>query len=120
MRSQVTIQTLLDAETVTQNTTEYSSSTRFSRCTGSAALFISSTAGSITVSQQCSNNNVDWYDPIDTSAAALAVVATDLTTTTGVYIAFTPALANYIRFKVVEGDVGEPVVTLKLLFRLEV
>lgn len=119
-RSQISYEKLMDATAVLKAGTSYSNSRDFSDCTGSATLYISSTAGSITVSQQCSMNNSDWYDPIDTSAAALGVVRAAQTVTTGIYVAYTPVLAKYIRFKVVEGNVAATTVTLTLSYRLEV
>lgn len=118
--SQVILKTLMSATAVARNATGYSDSCEFDGCTGSATLFIKTTAGNITVSQQCSTDNKSWSDPVDTSDNPLAVVRTGLTVTTGVYVAFTPALANYIRFKVVEANVAATAVTLKLSYRMEV
>lgn len=119
-RSQITQEILMNAETVAKNGTSYTSSRKFADCTGNAALFIASTAGSITVTQQCSMDNITFYDPVDTAGSALGGVRATLTVTTGVYTAFTPVLAPWIRFKVVEGNVAETVVTVKLVHRLEV
>ena len=121
-RSQISQRVLMDVVTVAKAGTSYSDSVRFSACTGSVILFIVSSAAvsEVTISQQCSANDVDWYDPIDTGGLALGVLCTDLTTTTGRYTSFAPTLCNYIRFKVVEGNHAATNVTLKLLFRLEV
>ena len=119
-RSQISQEKLMDAVSIAQAATAYSSSKTFHACTGSAAMFIVSTAGSITVSQQCSRDGTNWYDPVDAAGSALGVVATALTVTTGKYIAFSPVLSEFIRYKVVEGNVGATVVTITLLFRVEV
>jgi len=118
--SQVTQELLMDTVSVAQAGTKYSNSRKFHQCTGAAVLWIKTTAGSITVSQQCSMDDVAWYDPVDTSDGALGVVRSALGVTTGVYVVFTPVLTEYIRFKVVEGNSAATVVTLKLSFRLEV
>ena len=117
-RSQITRETLMDAVSV-ENETAYSNSRRFHQCTGSAVLFIISTAGTLAISQQCSNNEVDWYDPVDTSGGALGVVKAAQTVTTGVYVVFTPVLSEFIRFKVIESTASTSV-SLTLSFRLEV
>ena len=118
-RSLVSKEVLMDAVTVTKNGTSYSNSRKFHDCDGTACLKIISTAGSITVTQQCSTDKVTWYDPETASGAAGAVEDT-ITVTTGRYLSFTPVLADYIRFKVVEGNVAASVVTLELSYRVEV
>ena len=117
-RSQIAQETLMNAVTV-NGETKYSNSRKFHQGTGSAVLIIISTAGTITVSQQCSPDDVTWYDPIDTSDGALGVVQSSQGVTTGIYVAFTPVLTEYIRFKVVESSASSSV-TLKLLYRTEV
>lgn len=110
---------LANAQAVAQAATAYSSSLDFRGCVGNVALFIASTAGSVTISQQCSLDNVTFYDPEDTSGGALGVVRSALTVTTGKYVPFTPVLATWTRFKIVEGNVAATAVTLKCLFRTE-
>jgi len=119
-RSNISVEQLANALSATKAGTSYSTATRFQGCAGNAALFIVSTAGSITVSQQCSADGVTYYDPVDTAGSALGVVRAALTVTTGVYVPFTPVLAPYARFKIVEGNVAATEVTLNLLFRTEV
>jgi len=99
--------------------TIYSESVPFSDCDGTACLLIKSTAGSITITQQCSIDDKNFYDPETASGAAGAVEDT-ITVTAGRYLSFTPVMAPYIRFKVVEGDVAASVVTLTLIKRMEV
>ena len=107
------------AGAVARAATEYSESSSFRMTTDSASILVATTAGSITISQQCSMNNADWYDPYDASGNLLGTVATALTVTTGKWIAFNPAMAPYIRFKVVEGNVAATVVTINLMFQEE-
>lgn len=98
--------------------TVYSDSINFSKCQGEATVWLSSTAGRITVTQQCSINDVDWYDPVDTAAAALGAVASLVTVTTGRYVSYTPVIAPFIRYKIVE-NLAATVVNLILIFREE-
>ena len=99
--------------------TYYTDSWSFRKCTGSAAVIIISTAGTLAISQQCSMNNVDWYDPVDISATALGVVKAAQTVTTGIYVVYTPVLAEWARFKVVEST-APTTVTITLIERVEV
>ena len=119
MPSQLSNEVLMSAETIAQADTHYSSSMDFRRCAGNAVLLVISTAGVITISQQCSYNGIDWYDPVDYVGGTLGVIQSLLTVTTGVYVPFTPVMAPYIRFKVVEGNTAPTVVTLRLVYRLE-
>jgi hypothetical protein len=119
-RSQISQDILMSAEAIAQADTHYSLSRKFHSCTGSAAVFIISTAGSVTITQQCSMDNVTWYDPVDTSGTALGGVRAALTVTAGVYVPFSPVLCEFIRFKVVEQNSAATAVTLKLLTRVEV
>jgi hypothetical protein len=112
-------QVLMAAETITKAATAYTDSRRFSDCDGSACCLIKSTAGSITVTQQCSHNGVDWFDP-ENSTGAVGAVEDTITVTTGRYLVFTPVLTPFIRFKVVEGNVADAVVTITLIYRAEV
>jgi len=101
------------------NGTVHSDSIRFEECAGDATVLLISTAGSITVSQQCSLDNVTWYDPVNASASALGTVGTAVTVTTGTYIAYTVVLAPFIRYKIVEDGTGATAVTIKLQYRFE-
>jgi hypothetical protein len=119
MRNQIRGIKLMD-EVVVDNTTVYSDSIKFSQCTGEATVFISSSAGKITVTQQCSNNEVDWYSPIDTSGNPLCVVAAALTVTTGIYVTYNPAIAKFARLSVLEDGTAAATVTIILNYQLEV
>jgi len=107
-------------EQVAKAATRYSMSVPFRECAGSAAVIISTTAGTITVSQQCSVDGETWYDPVDTAGGALGIVATALGVTTGRYVPYSPILSEYIRFKVVEANVAATTVTIRLIFRQEI
>ncbi|MDP2366078.1 MAG: hypothetical protein Q8M94_20195, partial [Ignavibacteria bacterium] len=116
--SQITKKVLMNAVTISA-ATKYSDSMPFRQCAGSAILLIISTAGTLAISQQCSNDNVNWYNPVDTAGGALGVVKAAQTVTPGVYVVFTPVLSEWVRFKVIEST-AETVVTLTLSYRLEV
>jgi len=118
-RSLIMHEIVMSVGIVSKAGTVYSKSVPFYDCDGTACLRIVSTAGSITVTQQCSINNVDFFDP-ETSSGAAGAVEDTITVTTGRYISFTPVMAPYVRFKVVEGDVAATVVTLELVKRMEI
>jgi len=120
MASKIAQELLINKEAVLISSTTLSRSVAFDRCAGNAAVVIVSTAGSITVTQQCSWDNLTWFDPTDTAGTALGAIRATLTVTTGVYIAFTPVLTPFIRFKVIEGGIAATTITVRLLFRTEV
>lgn len=106
---------LATALAVTKAGTSYTGSGSFETSAGYTAVLIVSTAGSITVTQQCSVDNSNWYDPVATDASALGAVCSALTVTTGTYIKFDPVVAPYIRFKIVEGNIAASAVTITLV-----
>ncbi len=114
-KSIINKQVLMNGITVAKAGTSYSTARRFWDCDGSVAVLIASTAGSIAISQQCSLDGDSWYDPI-ASGAAVGIVGTGITVTTGLYITYTPVLTDYIRFKVVEANIAETIVTLTLVY----
>lgn len=118
MSSLISSEVLASAKAVTKAGTVYSNSRKFHDCDGTACLKIVSTAGSITVTQQCSLDDSTWYDP-ETAAGAAGAVEDTITVTTGRYLSFTPVLCPYIRFKIVEGNVAASAVTLELSYRVE-
>ena len=110
---------LMNAQALDKAATGYSSSLIFDVAAGDATVLLSSTAGSITVTQQASIDNITWYDPVNTSGVAVGAVAAAFTVSTGTYISYTVVLAPYIRFKVVEGNVAATAITLNLIYRYE-
>lgn len=118
MKANISKEVLASALDVAKAATAYSNSRKFHDCDGTACLLIASTAGSITVTQQCSLDNTNWYDPETASGAAGAVEDT-ITVTTGRYLSFTPVLAPFIRFKIVEANSAATKVTLTLAYRVE-
>lgn len=120
MSSMLAVVPLADSQAVAKAETTYTGSCKFRRCVGDAAVWVASTAGQVAISQQCSMDDVTWYDPVNASAAALGSVVAAQTVTTGVYISYTPVIADYIRYKIIEADVAATAVSLKLVFREEV
>lgn len=106
---------LASALAVGSGATAYSSSGAFDTSAGYTAILIVSTAGSITVTQQCSVDDTNWYNPVAIDGSALGAVCSALTVTTGTYIKFDPVVAPYIRFKIVEGSVGATAVTITFI-----
>lgn len=118
-RSMISKEVLMDTVAVATTDTHYSNSRRFHDCNGTACLKVISTAGDIDVTQQCSIDDVTFYDPTDVSGAVGAVEDT-ITVTTGRYISFTPVICPYVRFKVVQGAGATTNVTLELSYGVEV
>jgi len=114
------MKTLLTAEALGKAGTIYTEGFLFEQCVGDAAVLVVSTAGSITITQQCSFDNVHFYTPVDHSATALGNICTTMTVTTGTYIAFDPVLAKFIRFAITETDVAATAVSLLVAFSREV
>lgn len=110
---------LASAQAIAQAGTGYTDSMDFSRCAGDAAVLIVTLLGTSTITQQCSFDNVNWYDPVVAAGTATGAVCTATAATTGTYIVYTPILSPYVRFKVVETNVAALTITLHLIFREE-
>ncbi len=126
MTSILAVQTLATAKAIVKNTTVYTDSCKFHRCVGDACVWIKhvSVSENLAISQQCSlvggTVDADWYDPVNSSAAALGVVAAAQAATSGVYIFYTSVPTPYIRFKIIAANTNDTVLDLKLIFREEV
>jgi hypothetical protein len=79
--------------------TYYSSPIRTHFCDGDTALLVLTSAGSLAITFEVSNNGINWYTPYDTDGQDLSVVYGALTGDK--WIVFTPEIAEYIRFKFV-------------------
>ena len=110
---------LMDAVSIAQAATAYTDSMRFERCTGTVGVLFKSTAGTVTITQQCSLDEKTWYDPVDAAASALGTVCTAKAVTTGTWTSYSPVMAPYIRFKVVETNTAATVVTVTLALQEE-
>lgn len=109
------VKTMSSAQAVSKNATAYSSVLAADDLAGHIGIRLISTAGSITVTQQCSLDGTTFYDPVDTVGNALGQVVATQTVTTGVYVVPDVVLAPYIRYKIVEGNVAATAVTLNLV-----
>ena len=119
MTSILAVQVLATAKAIVKNTTVYTDSCKFDRCEGDVCVWLShvSVSENLAISQQCSIDDRNWYDPVNASAAALGSVAAAQATTTGVYISYTPVIAPYIRYKIVAANTNDTVLDLKIIFR---
>ena len=113
----ITSKVMCSAQAVDKAATGYSTAIDFRRCTGETAVLLKTTAGTIAVTQQCSVDNVNWYDPTDALDIAVGSVVAAQTVSTGRWIAFSPVPCNYLRFKIVEANSAATVVTLTLIDR---
>ena len=113
---------LATAKAYVQTTPFYTNSVAFDKCQGNATVLLivtGSSTSSLAVTQQCSLDNVNWYDPVDATATATGAVATAQAVTTGLYISYSPVLTPYIRFKGVQTNNITGTMTLTLIFREE-
>jgi len=109
---------LADGKVIARDAIGYTDSMDFSRCAGDAAVLYTGSLGTATITQQCSFDNINWYDPIAAAGTALGAVCTATAAST-VYISFTPVLAPFVRFKVDETNVAILTYSLTLIFREE-
>ena len=107
--------TLASALAVGKNLTVYSSVVAVDDLAGHIGIRIISTAGSVTITQQCSLDGTTFYDPTDTAGTALGQVVAAQTVTAGIYVVPDVVLAPYVRYKIVEGDVAATAVTINFV-----
>lgn len=108
----------MDDQAISQNATGYSDSFNFENQTGEVAALIYSSAGSVTITQQCSHDNSHWFDAVDSGGNAAGAVGATLTSITGgKYITFTSVVAKYMRFKVTENNSADAVVNVYLIYQ---
>ena len=100
------------------NATAYSSVIPFTRTTGEIAVEVISTAGNITITQQCSSDQKLWYDPVDGSGNALGAVVAAMTVGSK-WVIPSAVLATYMRYKVVENNVAASTVKVRVVIQEE-
>lgn len=105
------VKTLSTAQVLTNSVNSFSNSVELIVWAGFAAIEISANAATATITQQCSSDNVNWYDAVDKTGAAIGAIATGLSTTA--YIEFDPVLTKYFRLKYVPTGTGA--ITAKLI-----
>lgn len=74
-------------------------------------------SGSVKVSQQCSINGVDWYDPVDPDANAVGEIIATAATAGTTFRKFTMVITPYVRFKCVEQNVNTATVDIVIVFQ---
>ena len=112
----IKLKVLASAKAVTRDATVYSNSIELKAQTGVNSVLITSTAGSITVTQQVSVDGSTFYDVENKNGVSLGEVVSAMLVGTK-YIAFEPAFGLYIRFKIVEADVAATAVTVTYLYQ---
>jgi len=99
---------------VTLAGTLYSGGYKSDRCSGTVVLLITSSAGSITVSQQAGfTYDGTYYDAVSAANAALGAIATGMTVGTR-FISYSPVAAPWSRLKIVEANVEATTVVVNI------
>ena len=113
---------LYNAKAFGQTTPVYSDSIRFDKCQGNATVILIVTAtstSSLAITQQCSIDNVNWYDPVDSGGTATGALVSSQVVTTGKYVSYSPVLTLFIRFKAIQTNNVTGTITMTLIFREE-
>lgn len=107
----------LETLNIAQNSTGFSSIRKMDKSTGYAGMWLTISAGSVTINQQAAYLATDdgFINPVDNSNTAIAVVCT--TFAAGTYwIQFNPVLAPWTRFRAVETNVGSTTLQMRPFF----
>ena len=107
---------VMDAISISQAATAYTDSLPYRSSTGNTAVLIVSSAGSITVTQQCSTDGINWYDPVNSANSALGAIAATMTVGSR-YVIPSLVVSPYIRLKVVENNSAATVVTVTFIYQ---
>jgi len=102
---------------VAQNTTVYTNSFKWDKCSGDASVLFSSSAGDVTVQQQCSIDGVNWFTPVNSAGTTVGTIGTNVLTTTGRYVSYSPVLAPLGRYAITENNTAATNVTLYVVFQ---
>ncbi len=95
---------VLSVTTMANGATISSSSYPSDFASGFSGAFIQlAGSSSVTITQQASLDNSNFYDVVDSTGTALGAVASVLTSSVGVYVQFAPVIARWNRFKIVAG-----------------
>lgn len=114
---------LAATKAVSGSATAYSDiDSQFYKTTGYAGALITvaehgSSGTSFVITQQCSLNGKDWYDPINASSTTLGYVAYPALTAGTYYVVFEPTLTPFIRFKMVESGGHDGYISLRLFYQ---
>lgn len=96
--------TISNAQALTNSVTSFSNAVQVKVWGGFAALEVKANTATVTISQQCSVDGVNWYDPTDNAGTALGLIYTGLSTTK--YIEFSPVVTIWVRLKYVPTGSG--------------
>lgn len=108
---------LSDAQTCNNDTTYTVRSLKFRSSTGYACVKITlGTTSHVVVTQQCSTDDTNWYNPINASGTPIGIVGT-FTTAGTYYVQFDPVMTPYIRFKMVENNTASTTFSLSLIYQ---
>jgi len=105
--------------TMTQASTQYTEAmverSFRGQCAALVQVKVTSVAPSLTIYQQCSVDDINWYTPTDSAGTSVGEVVGS-STSTGAYRAWSVIIAPFIRFRCVENNAGAGVVTITLVF----
>lgn len=87
---------------------KYSATIDMLRLTGNASILVVTSAGSLALSYQVSDDGTNWYSPEDTSGTALNVINAAVTAGSN-WIVFNPTMGRYLRIVVVLSGVNSTV-----------
>lgn len=102
--------TVSNAQALSNGVNAFSNSVQMKTWGGFAAVEVKTNTATVTISQQCSVDNINWYDPVDQTGTALGLIATALATTK--YIEFSPVVTIWVRLKYVPTGSGSITVNL--------
>ena len=97
---------------MTNGGTYYSDTITQHAMTGFCSLLVLTSAGSLAITYEVSDNGDTWYTPYDTDDNALNTVSAAVTANR--WIAFSPSVANFTRFKFVLSSTNS---TVSAIFR---
>lgn len=103
---------------VSQAATVYSDPVLFERTTGEIAALVISTAGSVTVTTEYSDDKMNWYGAVDSANSAIGAVCATMTVGSR-WVKVTPSIGRWIRFKIVENNSAATVVSIRLMSQEE-
>ena len=107
------VKVLEDTIAVTQAGTLYSDAFETKKSAGTLAILIATSAGSITVSQQCGlTEDGTFYDPVSSANAALGAIAAAGFTVGTRYVSISPVAAPWSRIKIIEANSAPTTVTI--------
>ena len=109
------IQVLSESISVTKAGTHYSEPFKSDKNAGNLSILITTSAGSITVTQQCGlTEDGTFYDPVDASNTALGGIAAAGFTVGSRFVRMEPVATPWSRIKIVEANSAATTVVVKV------